>query len=64
MRPLAGTFTLKAGAATCTLPHDATQEEIAEAVEEIDRIRTHMAAMEEKWPWLNISVDLSPEEEL
>ena len=61
MSPLSGTFKLSLGAATCTLPHDATPEEIAEAVEEMNKMRNHMLSIEEKFLGLNMSIDLQAE---
>lgn len=61
MSPIGGTFTPTLGAANCTLPHDATEEEIAEAVKEMNEMRSHMISMEAKFPGLEMSVDLKGE---
>ena len=51
--PIAGTFTIRLGAACCTLPYDATPEEVTETVEELGQIDNHISVMKKNWPHLN-----------
>jgi hypothetical protein len=51
--PISGTFTLTDQHATCVLPYDATDEEIKEAVAELDKVSQRIEAMKKSWPHLN-----------
>lgn len=56
--PIGGTFTLVYGDAKCTLPHDATEEEVREAVEEIGKINIRIERMKMNWPMLGVTANL------